>query len=299
MEVQTTQQLSSCLTPGTLLADRYRITAALGIGSTATVYSAVDTYHENFSVAVKVLHPKLAANAAYVARFWREVKLLCTVTHPNIIRVFDIYADDGHVFYSMELLETATLKDTIDQRKFDVFSTAHIAAELCRGLRAIHEKGIVHRDVKPGNVLLAEGYRVVLADFGAARGEASTITRTGETVGSVCYIAPEAWDNTTPSPAGDYYSLGVVLYELTTQRLPFVGNSPYAVLHSQLKGDAPRPRALNRAIPRWLDALIVELLERDPERRLSSPEQILERIESGLKRSTTWSAGRVLNLLRL
>ncbi len=259
----------------TLLGGRYLVDALIGVGGMANVYRVLDRTQNNKAIALKLLHQELLDHDDYVQRFIREVRILSQIQHPNVIEVFDIHYEFGMVFYSMELLEGSTLEDYLLEQNFDLHFTVDIIEQLCHGLQSVHEAGIVHRDIKPANIFITEDGFLKLLDFGTARGKKSEITQQGEMLGSVCYLAPEAWSETEPSIALDYYSLGIVLYELLTGDVPFDGGTPIQVMRGHLEGIVTNPRRKNRRIPRWLAALNLRLLARNPAERLTSAAEIL------------------------
>lgn len=283
----------------TLLGGRYLVDALIGVGGMANVYRVYDRSQDNKLIALKVLHEELLDQEDYVQRFIREVRILSQIQHENVIEVYDIHYEFGMVFYSMELLEGVTLEEKLFEQEYELEFTVKVLEQLSRALQVVHQAGIIHRDIKPANIFLTDDGQVKLLDFGAARGKKSEITQQGEMLGSVCYLAPEAWGETEPDQALDYYSFGIVMYELLTGDVPFDGGTPIQVMRGHLDGKVVNPRRTNRRVPRWLASLNLELLARDPSQRLTSAADILNCLEAVKQKRDASAYFRTIELLGL
>ncbi|HEY9421889.1 MAG TPA: serine/threonine-protein kinase, partial [Thermoanaerobaculia bacterium] len=263
------------LEPGQILAGRYRIAALIGRGAVGEVYEARDQ-ELNEPIAVKILRPQIAGDEQVLRRFRREVQLARRVTHPNVCRVYDLVAGP-RVFLTMELLRGETLSDRLERGgPMSPAEALPIMAQISRALEAAHANGVVHRDLKSGNVFLVDGQgrpRAVVTDFGLAGSTLAdapvspTLTATGELVGSPAYMAPEQVRGEESTPATDIYAFGIVLYEMVTGELPFVGKSAFYTALKRLQEPPPSPRQRVPDLdPAW-DAAILRCLEQDPARR--------------------------------
>lgn len=267
------------LLPGILLNGRYEIVSSIGTGGMGAVYLARDTENNQRNVALKVLHKTFAANKTYVSRFLREVELLERVDHPNVVRIFDFATDHDLIYYTMEYVPGKTLEQLLEQGAIDFVLLSRMIAGVCRGLHAIHQCEIVHRDLKPGNIIIGRNGDIKITDFGVARPRSSRLTGINQRIGSVAYMAPEIWRGEEPTAAVDYYSLGVMLYELITRRLPFDHPNPLRMMELHLDHIPDPPSRLNPNVPAWLDDLIVRLLAKNPELRINTAHEILTTLE--------------------
>lgn len=253
--------------PGTLLGGRYAIEAILGSGGMGSIFRGLDRLLGR-PVAVKVLHPHLAGTDA-AARFLTEGRILGSLMHPNLATIFDMDREGGLPYLVIAYVEGESLASVIE-REAPLTLTAGlpIALQLCRGLAYMHERSIVHRDIKPQNILITPGGRVCIVDFGIARGpEASEITAPGWVMGTAQYLAPEIVAGKGTTAQTDLYALGVVLYRLFTGRLPFEGDDPFAVALQHRTAPVPSPRVFVPEMPRGLAEVLTRLLEKDPARR--------------------------------
>lgn len=259
----------------TLLAGRYRLDARLGEGGMAVVYKAMDVVL-NRVVAVKVLRDQYAGDDEFVERFRREAQAAASLSHPNVVNIFDVGHTDGVHFIVLEYVQGQNLKQILrEEGRLEPRRAARIAAAVARALQSAHDRGLVHRDVKPHNILITPEGRVKVTDFGIARASsAATLTETGMVVGSVHYFSPEQARGRAVGPAADVYSLGVVLYEMLTGGVPFRGESPVAVALQHLQQEPTAPRELVRSVPRWLDGVVMQALEKDPAKRFRSAAQM-------------------------
>jgi len=266
---------------GTLLNERYRLDAELGRGGMGIVYRALDTLLER-PIAVKVVSAA-ALGTAGRARLMHEAKAAAQLNHPNIVSVYDAGEAGGSSFIVMELVEGESLHDLKvagDRRPEALDDILAIARQVCVALEHAHAHGIVHRDLKPENVLLAPDGTAKLVDFGLARSVASRLTSEGTIVGTVFYLAPELALGQEFDGRADLYALGVMLYELTTGRLPFNADDPVAVISQHLHAPVVPPRAKNDQIPPALDALIVRLLSKALEDRPACAAEVLQILDS-------------------
>ena len=265
--------------PGTdrVLGGRYRLVRQIARGGMAAIWQAEDTVLDRL-VAVKVLHPQLAGDPEFLERFRREARAAARLSHPNIVPIYDVGEDaETHTpFIVMELVEGDNLKDHIRQAApLPDAEIRSIGATLAAALDYAHRKGLIHRDVKPQNVLLGEDRRPRLTDFGIAQAAtASGLTRTGAVMGSVHYIAPELARGQPASPRSDIYSLGVVLYEMATGRVPFLGETDVAVALAHIEEMPASPRALNARLAPDLERTIMRALSKQPDMRFASAAEL-------------------------
>ncbi len=263
------------LAPGTSIAGRYRIESVLGAGGYAVVYLAFDRELERM-VALKVLRPERASSDG-LARFRREVAVTREMSSPRLARVFDIGSSENAIFLTMELVEGESLKERLRRGLLPVEESIAVSRGILEGLDALHAGGVVHRDVKPGNVLLGRAGEIKLADFGLARSEVEPqgLTHSGAFLGTSEYVAPEQALGEPVDARSDLYSLGVVMFEMLTGRLPFPAESALGVLLERLKARPPDPRRFNAQIPRWLARMVLRLLERRPGDRYRTASEVL------------------------
>jgi eukaryotic-like serine/threonine-protein kinase len=269
-----------------LFASRYRLERRLGVGGMSTVQLAFDTRLERY-VAVKLLAEHLAEDAGFVARFRREALAAARLVHPNIVQVFDFGLDDasGRNFIVMEAVEGQSCAEILrEQGHLDPGAAVDVLAQSCRGLEYAHRNGVVHRDVKPGNLLLSKDGVVKLADFGIAKAsEQSDITRVGSVLGTAAYLAPEQARGEPAGPPADFYSLGVVAYQLLTGRLPY--EAPSLTELARLQDTGP-PEALDRVnpeVPPALSAAVIRALHREPEGRYAGGPEMEQALRDGLR----------------
>ncbi len=257
--------------PDELIAGRFRIVRFLARGGMGEVYETEDLeLREN--VALKTVRPEIAADERAMQRFRREVQLARKVTHPNVCRIYDVFRHREVAFLTMELLRGNTLTQTLGKDKMSTAQALPLVTQMADALSAAHKAGIVHRDFKSPNVVLA-GDRVVVTDFGLARPTESAdsmLSGTGEVFGTPAYMAPEQIEGGDITPATDVYALGVVMYEMVTGKLPFTGDSPMSVALKRLKETAPSPRTIVPDLdPKW-ESVILRCLKKKPEDRFAS-----------------------------
>nr|WP_255404635.1 Stk1 family PASTA domain-containing Ser/Thr kinase [Thermoactinomyces sp. DSM 45892] len=269
---------------GKRLSGRYEILNRIGGGGMAVVYKAKDmSLHRN--VAVKVLSESLSNDSEFIRRFSREAQAAASLSHPNIVNVYDVGQDDYTQFIVMELIEGPTLKQHIqEQGPLSVEEAAEIAIQICDGLSNAHDNGIVHRDIKPHNILLGGNGRAKVTDFGIARAaSSSTITQTGSVMGSVHYFSPEQARGGVITEKSDIYSLGVVFYEMLTGKLPFDGDSAIGIALQHLQEPVPDPKELNPDIPDNIVKILLRSMEKDPEMRYTSVRAMMQDIRYALQ----------------
>jgi beta-lactam-binding protein with PASTA domain len=277
---------------GTILGGRYRLVELLGQGGMATIYRARDSQLER-DVAVKVLRTEYGADPDFGARFRHEAQAAASLNHPNVVSVFDYGTDPAGPYIVMELVDGEDLA-TILRRSgaLPPRQAARLTAQAAHAIDAAHQAGVVHRDIKPGNVLVTRDGRVKVTDFGIARAVAeSALTLPGTTLGSVHYFSPEQARGETATPASDIYSLGIVLYELLTGRRPWEGDTAAAIATARLTGPVPSPSAVRSGIPPALEAIDRKALAQRPEDRFGSAAEMAAALERYLTEDRPASGG--------
>jgi eukaryotic-like serine/threonine-protein kinase len=269
-----------------VLAGRYEIDALLGQGGMARVFRGTDRVLDR-TVAIKVLSPQFADDDQFVTRFRREAQAAAGLNHPNIVSVYDT-GDQGDVhFIVMEYIEGRTLRDVIrSEGPLLPERAAEIGEAVARALSTAHQAGLVHRDIKPGNIMLTRDGEVKVMDFGIARtSTGDTLTQTAAVLGTASYLSPEQAQGLTVDARSDLYSLGCVLYEMLTARAPFTGDSPVAIAYKHVKEDPVPPSHLNPDVPPTLDAVVLKCMAKNPANRYETAEELradLERARRGL-----------------
>jgi serine/threonine-protein kinase len=258
---------------GSVLGGRYRLDQVLGQGGMATIFRATDGQLGR-EVAVKVLRPEFGSDPQFVERFTREARAAASLSHPNIVQVYDYGTSPVGPYIVMEQVAGGDLSVALGEHgALPPTAVARTGQQIADALAAAHARGLVHRDIKPGNILLSPDGRVQVADFGIAQAAASSpVTATGITLGSVLYFSPEQARGDPSSPASDIYSLGLVMYELLTGQRAFSGDSPAAVAVARLSGGVPSPMTVRADMPPALDAIVRWCLATDPSARPSAQE---------------------------
>jgi beta-lactam-binding protein with PASTA domain len=255
---------------------RYRVTERIGTGGMADVYKAVDETLGR-TVAVKVLHQRLADDPDFVQRFRHEASAAANLSHPGIVNIYDYGVESGTYYIVMELIRGTDLKAVVKQRgPIDPLKVADYGAQAAAALSVAHGYGIIHRDIKPQNIVLTPDETIKVMDFGIARAVDSDSTQTGSVLGTAQYVSPEQAQGRKLGPESDLYSLGVVLYELATGKPPFEGDTPVSVALKHVNEEPVPPRQINPAIPPALEAVIVKAMQKDPTRRYRSAEEMRE-----------------------
>lgn len=274
--MSTSQQADPLI--GRLVDGRYRVRARIARGGMATVYVATDLRLER-RVALKVMHGHLSDDAVFQSRFIQEARAAARLADPHVVNVFDQGQDADMAYLVMEYLPGITLRDLLrQQRRLSVPQALTIMDAVLSGLSAAHRAGIVHRDVKPENVLLAEDGRVKIGDFGLARATTAN-TATGQMLlGTIAYIAPELVTRGTADARSDIYALGIMLYELLTGEQPYKGEQPMQIAFQHATDSVPRPSVKNPAVPEQLDELVLWATEKTPDERPSDAGEMLTRI---------------------
>jgi serine/threonine-protein kinase len=265
--------------PETIIDGRYRVISRLGSGGMADVYLAQDQLLGRY-LAVKVLHHHFAEDHEFVERFKREASSAAALSHPNIVGIFDRGEWNGTYYIAMEYVAGRSLKSIVrEDGALDPAVAIDIVVQILRAARFAHRRGVIHRDLKPHNVILDEEGRARVTDFGIARAGASDMTLTGSVMGTAQYLSPEQAQGFAVSSASDLYSVGVILYELLTGTVPFEGESAVAIAFKQVSA-APRPPSeINPAIPPSLDAVVLRTLAKEPSARYTDADELITALE--------------------
>jgi len=291
--------------PAGLLGNRYRLLSALAEGGMAVVYRSQDTLL-NRPVAIKVLRDALAADPQFSRRFRQEAQAVANLNHPNVVTIYDVGRDaqagrERH-YIVMELVDGQDLKQFLRSRvaagqPLNIYEAVSIARQVCEGVGHAHQRGLVHCDLKPQNVLMTADGRAKVTDFGIARayaGEPRAGQRTEPVWGSPHYYAPEQAAGAAPTPASDVYSIGVLLYELLTGRLPFESDDPLQLAYMHLTADPPPPHELNPAVPAQLERIVLRALAKDPAQRYRDADQLAQALAGYMSQG---QAQTMINLL--
>src|SRR5579883_975806 len=257
-------------------SERYELDHLIARGGMAEVYRARDRLLDR-PVALKVLFPELSVDRAFVERFRREAQAAANLSHPNIVPVFDWGEDTGTYFIVMEFVDGRPLSAILKSSKvLSPERAADIGASVAAALGYAHKNKVIHRDVKPGNVLITDEGQVKVTDFGIARAlnTEESLTQTGAVMGTATYFSPEQAEGAGVDARSDIYSLGVVLFEMVTGRPPFMGESPVAVASKHVREDVPAPRSINPAVPSDLEAVILKCLAKSPDYRYATAEDL-------------------------
>jgi eukaryotic-like serine/threonine-protein kinase len=266
---------------GTIVDQRYRLEEKIGTGGMADVWLAADRELDR-EVAVKILHDRFAQDKEFVERFRREAQSAAGLQHPNVVSIFDRGEFGDTYFIAMEYVDGPQLKDLV-KGGMSTKDAIDFTRQILTAARFAHRKGIVHRDLKPQNVLIDGEGRARVADFGIARGESSDITATGSVMGTAQYLSPEQAQGKETTPRSDIYSIGVILYEALTGRVPFQGDSAVAVALKQVSEAPRRPSAINPSVPPALDAVVMRALAKDPEARFKDADAFLKALDAAEK----------------
>ena len=264
---------------GTLVDGRYRVQRRIGSGGMADVYCAEDLQLGR-NVALKVLHERFADDSEFVERFRREASSAAGLQHQNVVAVYDRGQWDGHYYIAMEFLDGRSLKSIVDEEApLDPERAIDLTIQVLRAARFAHRRGVIHRDLKPHNVLVDDEGRAKVTDFGIARSGASDMTQTGSILGTAQYLSPEQAQGLAVSAPSDLYSVGVMLYELLTGRLPFDGDSAVSIALKHVNEPPVPPSAFNPAVGPELDAVVMRALEKHPARRFPDADAFIAALE--------------------
>ena len=264
---------------GKKLDGRYQLIELVGVGGMSNVYRAQDLNDDKI-VAVKILRDEFASNEEFLRRFKNESKAIAMLSHPNIVKVYDVSFFDKTKYIVMEYIDGISLKDYIDQQGVVKWKEAiFFTLQLLNALNHAHSRGIVHRDIKPQNVMLLSDGSIKITDFGIARfARNDSKTLTDKAIGSVHYISPEQASGMDTDERSDIYSLGVMLFEMLTGKLPFEADSPVSVALKQIQSRPPRPTEINDTIPEGLESIIMKALEKNPDKRYQNASEMMKDI---------------------
>jgi eukaryotic-like serine/threonine-protein kinase len=267
------------LAPETVIDQRYSILSRIGSGGMADVYCAQDLQLGR-KVALKLLYRRFAEDEEFVERFKREASAAAGLQHPNVVGVYDRGEWDGTYYIAMEYLEGRSLKQVLQEEgPLAPERAIDIVVQILRAARFAHQRGVIHRDIKPHNVIIDEEERAKVTDFGIARAGASDMTETGSIMGTAQYLSPEQAQGHAVSAQSDLYAIGIVLYELLTGRVPFDGDSPVTIALKQVSELPVPPSAYVPAVTQELDAIVLRALEKDPARRFADAEEFIAALE--------------------
>ena len=269
------------LKTGMIIAERYEILGKIGTGGMADVYKAKDHKLNRF-VAVKVLKPEFREDTTFIRKFKSEAQAAAVLTHPNIVNVFDVGDDNGVYYIVMELIEGITLKEYISKKgKLSVKEATSIAIQVSMGLEAAHSHGIVHRDVKPQNIIISMDGKVKVTDFGIARA-ASSNTISSNVMGSVHYSSPEQVRGGYSDEKSDIYSLGITMYEMVTGKVPFDGDTTVAIAIKHLQEEIVPPSVYTPELPHSLEQIILKCTQKSVDRRYQNMEDVIADLKHSL-----------------
>lgn len=269
------------LKEGVILGERYEIIGRIGSGGMADVYKAMD-HKLNRMVAVKVLKPEFREDKTFISKFRSEAQAAAGLSHPNVVNVFDVGEDRGVYYIVMELVEGITLKDYINRKgKLSVKEATSIAIQVSLGLEAAHNRGIVHRDVKPQNIIISTDGKVKLSDFGIAKATSSN-TISSNVMGSVHYSSPEQVRGGYSDFKSDIYSLGITIYEMVTGRVPFDGDTTVAIAIKHLQEEIEAPSKYTPSLPFSLEQIILKCTQKSPDRRYRSMAELIDDLKHSL-----------------
>jgi eukaryotic-like serine/threonine-protein kinase len=268
------------IAPGTVIDDRYEVESRIGSGGMADVYCALDRQLGR-RVALKLLYRRFAEDSEFVERFRREASAAAGLQHPNVVGVFDRGEWDDTYYIAMELLEGRSLKRLIqEEAPLDPDRAIELALQILKASRFAHKRGVIHRDLKPHNVIVDETEHLKVTDFGIARAGASDMTETGSIMGTAQYLSPEQAQGRAVSAPSDLYSIGIILYEMLTGRVPFEGDSPVTVALKQVSETPVAPHLLNPAVSPELDAVVMHALQKDPAARFPDAESFIDALQA-------------------
>jgi serine/threonine protein kinase len=282
---------ASAIVPGTVIADRYQIVRELGLGGMGRIYQALDRDLDE-QVALKVLRVS-EGDQSPMERFLREVKMARRISHPNVVKVYDLGSWKEHRYITMEYIDGINLEQWVRLRsKLDLEAALKLTVDIAGGIASAHALGIIHRDVKPQNILLQDGVVPKILDFGiACSAGVSDLTTAGFVMGSPKYMSPEQVQALPLDARSDIYSLGVLMYFIFTGREPFVGDTPAVIAHKHIGEHARPPRELNPAIPAWLEGVILRTMSKNRDERHASMNELIAALESGIASQAMMQGG--------
>src|SRR3954454_7120361 len=269
------------VTQGSVVDGRYTVLQRIGSGGMADVWLADDS-HLQRQVALKVLHARFAQDREFVERFRREAEAAAGLQHPNVVAVFDRGEVDGTYYIAMQYLEGRTLKQLIDAG-LSPEQAVGLIRQVLEGARFAHRHGVVHRDLKPQNVIVDADGKATVTDFGIARAGVSEITQAGSVMGTPHYLSPEQAQGFEVTAVSDLYSIGVMLYEALTGRVPFEADSAVAIAMKQVSQAPQRPSSINPQISPALDAVVMRALEKEPGQRFQTSDAFIAALDAALK----------------
>ena len=266
---------------GKKLDGRYEITELIGVGGMAEVYKGVDVI-DNKTVAIKILKKEYAENEEFLRRFRNESKAIAVLSHPNIVKIYDVGFSEKIQYIVMEYIDGITLKEYIEEEKVLTWKdTVHFVIQILRALQHAHDKGIVHRDIKPQNIMMFTDGTIKVMDFGIAKfAREEGKTATDQAIGSVHYISPEQASGSVTDAKSDIYSVGAMMYEMLTGRKPFDSDNPVAIAVMHMHDIPERPRAINPDIPDGLEEIVLRAMEKAPEDRYQTTAEMISDIEA-------------------
>jgi eukaryotic-like serine/threonine-protein kinase len=268
------------ITEGTLIDERYRVVNRIGSGGMADVYCAEDTQLGR-QVALKLLYRRFAEDDEFVERFRREASAAAGLQHPNVVQVYDRGAWDGTYYIAMEFLDGRSLKQLVrDSGPLEPAHAIAITVQVLKAARFAHKRGVIHRDIKPHNVIVDGEGRAKVTDFGIARAGASEMTETGSIIGTAQYLSPEQAQGHPVDARSDLYSIGVLLYELLTARVPFEADSAVTIALKHVQQEPPLPSRLNPAVTPALEDVVMRALAKDPARRFQDADAFIAALEA-------------------
>src|SRR5215213_2901387 len=263
----------------TIVDGRYRVISRLGSGGMADVYLAEDTQLGR-RIALKLLYRRFAEDAEFVERFRREASSAAGLQHPNVVQVFDRGEWDGTYYIAMEYLEGRNLKQVVRENgPLEPALAVDIVLQILKAARFAHRRGIVHRDIKPHNVIVDDDGRVKVTDFGIARAGASDMTETGAIMGTAAYLSPEQAQGHAVADTSDLYSIGIVLYEMLTARVPFEADSAVTIALKQVSEDPVPPRTINPVVSPELEDVVLRAMQKNPAQRFTDADDFIAALE--------------------
>ncbi len=273
---------------GKRLENKYELTEIIGIGGMSVVFKARDILLDRI-VAIKVLLPELAADPSLRERFLREARTSANLNHPNIITIHTVGVENNIYYFVMDYIEGETLEDVIKkQAPLDFNKTKNIVKDVLLAIDYAHSRNVIHRDIKPGNIIISREGRCIVTDFGIAKVISSQkLTRTGTTIGTAEYMSPEQIEGKQIDYRSDYYSFGVMLYEMYTGKLPFDAEDPYTMGIKHLTEIPPEPKSINPEIPDYLNFTILKLMAKDPDKRFQSVDEIFKSLRISVTEKLT------------